>query len=112
MSLVIAVSSLSQLAVGWSDAGGLHGSLHPLLGVGAVGREIGRLQPALLAQERQMRFQVIIAGGLPFGLAGERGHGFLAGIQEIRDETLILNLLVAAAGPDRFVIRRGEFRIL
>src|SRR3977135_2167834 len=60
MSLVIALSSLSQLAVGWCDAGGLHGRCHPLLGVGAVGREISRLRLVLLAQERQMRLQVVI----------------------------------------------------
>src|SRR6266513_3831551 len=61
MSLVIAVSSLSQLAVGCCDAGGLHGGLHPLLGVRAVGREIGRLRGILLAQERQMRLQIVVA---------------------------------------------------
>src|SRR6201986_4932136 len=62
MSLVIALSSLSELAVGWCDAGGLHGRLHPLLGAGAVGREIGRLGDVLFAQERQMRLQIVVAG--------------------------------------------------
>src|SRR5712671_6950945 len=108
MSLVIAFSSLSELAVGWCDAGGLHGSLHPLLGVGAVGREIGRLGLVLLAQEWQMRLQVVIAGSHPFAPVGECGGRFLAGIEEVRHEALILNLLVTAAGPDRIIVRSRE----
>src|SRR5260370_29535026 len=111
MSLVIAFSGLSELAVEWCDAGGLHGSLHPLLGVGAVSREIRRLGLVLLAQKRQMRLQVVIAGSQPFAPVGERGGGFLAGIEEIGDKTLILDLLVAAARLDRVVVRRREFRI-
>src|ERR1700726_1244148 len=104
MSLVIAVSGLSQLAVGWRDAGGLHECLHPLLGVGCVGFEISRLGLVLLAQERQMRLQIVIAGSQPFAPVGERGGRFLAGIEEIGDKALILNLLVAAAGLDRIIV--------
>src|ERR1700728_2520576 len=43
MSLVIAVSSLSQLAVRRRNAGGFQGCRHPVLGSGAVGGEIARL---------------------------------------------------------------------
>src|SRR5712675_1398624 len=111
MSLVIAFSSLSELAVGWRDAGGLHGSPHPLLGVGAVSREVGRLGLVLLAQERQMRLQVVIAGSHPLLPVGECGGRFLAGIEEIGHKTLILDLLVAAADLDRVVVRRREFWI-
>src|SRR5260370_42373087 len=111
MSLVIAFSGLSELAVEWCDAGGLHGSLHPLLGVCAVRREIGRLGLVLLAQERQMRLQVVIAGSQPFAPVGECGGRFLAGIEEIGDKTLLLNLLIAAADPDSVVVRPREFRI-
>src|SRR6202163_1926535 len=105
MSLVIALSSVSQLAVGWSDAGGLHGRLHPLLGVGAIGPEISGFGLVLFAQERQMRLQVIVAGSLPLALAGKGGDRFLAGVEQIRDETLVLNLLLAVAGLDLIVIR-------
>src|ERR1700733_3729810 len=111
MSLVIA-SSLSQLAVGWCDAGGLHGRLHPLLSVGAIGREISGFGHVLLAQERQMRLQIVIARRQPFLPAGECTDRFLAGIQEIGDKTLVLNLCVAATGLDRLVIGGREFRIL
>src|ERR1700753_228345 len=110
MSLVIA-SSLSQLAVGWCDAGSLHGRLHPLLGVGAVGRKIGRLNCVFLAQERQVRLQVVGEGCRPLSPAGKGGGGFLAGIEEIGDEALILDPLVAIAGLDRVIVRRREFRI-
>src|SRR4030088_854506 len=111
MSLVIA-SSLSQLAVGWSDAGGLHGRLHPLLGVGGVGLEISGLGLGLLAQERQMRLQIVVAGSQPLPLVGECRGRFLASIEEIGDKALILNLLVAATSLDRIVVRLREFRIL
>src|ERR1700674_2991325 len=82
MSLVIAVSSLSQLAVRWCDAGGLHGRLHPLLGVGAVGCEISRLGLVLLAQERHTRLQIVIAGSHPLPPVVECGGRFLAGIEK------------------------------
>src|SRR3984885_7130446 len=104
MSLVIAVSSLSQLAVRRCDAGGLHGRLYPLLSVGIVGFEIGRLGLGLLAQKRQMRLQIVIAGGQPLAPVGKGGGRFLAGIEEIGDEALVLNLLVAGASPDRIVV--------
>src|SRR6202171_6755830 len=104
MSLVIAFSGLSELAVGGCDAGGLHGSLHPLLGVGTVSREIRRLGLVLLAQERQMRLQVVIAGSQPFAPVGECGCRFLAGIEEIGDKTLIFDLLVAATRLDFRVV--------
>ncbi len=52
-----------------------------------------------------MRLQIVIAGSQPFAPVGECGGRFLAGIEEIGDKTLILNLLVAAAGLDRIVIR-------
>src|SRR6267142_6777323 len=71
MSLVIALSSLSELAVGWCNAGGLQRRLDPLLGLDAIGGEIGWLRRVLLAQERQMRLQVVVAGGLPFALVDE-----------------------------------------
>src|SRR5881227_4467702 len=70
ISLVIAVSGLSQLAVWRCNAGGLQRRCDPFLGLGAIGGEIGRLRRVLLAQERQMRLQVVIAGGLPFALVG------------------------------------------
>src|ERR1051326_7436765 len=41
ISLVIAVSGLSESAVGWCHAGGFQRRPDPLLGFGAVGREIG-----------------------------------------------------------------------
>src|ERR1700716_1713229 len=104
MSLVIA-SSLSHLAVGWCDAGGLHGRLHPLLGVDAVGFEISGLGLVLLAQERQMRLQIVIAGSHPLPPVGECRGRFLASIKEIGNKTLILNLLVAAACFDRIIVR-------
>src|SRR4030088_1088697 len=111
MSLVI-ISSLSHLAVGWCDAGGLHGRLHPLLGIGGVGREIGRLGLVLLAQERQMRLQVIIAGSHPLAPSGKCADRFLAGVEEVCDKALHLNLLVAAAGLDAIVAGLRELRIL
>src|SRR5882762_626784 len=70
MSLVIALSGLSELAVGWCHAGGL------------------------LAEERQMRLQIVIARGLPFALVGEGSNRLLAGVEKIRDEALILHALV------------------
>src|SRR5882757_7936341 len=112
MSLVIALSGLSELAVGWCNAGGLHRRPHPLLGFGAVGRKIGRLCRVLLAQERQMRLQIVIAGSLPFALVGEGAQRLLAGIQEIRDEALILHALVTACDLDAVVVGLREFRIL
>src|ERR1700738_1558871 len=112
MSLVIALSSVSQLAVGWSDAGGLHGRLPPLLVGGAIGPEIRGSVLVLSAQDRQMRLQVIVAGSLPLALAGKGGDRFLAGVEQIRDETLVLNLLLAVAGLDPIVIRLREFGIL
>src|ERR1700716_4021528 len=112
MSLVIVVSGLSESAVGWCHAGGLHRGPHPLLGFGAVGRKIGRLSGVLLAEERQMRLQIVVAGGLPFALVGEGGKRLLAGVQEIRDEALILHALVAAFGLDGVVVGLREFRIL
>ena len=76
-----------------------------------VGCEIGRLCRGLLAQERQMRLQVVVAGRDPLAPVGEGGGRLLAGIEEIRNEALILNLLVAAAGLDRIVVGSGEFWI-
>src|SRR4029078_8457007 len=96
ISLVIALSSLSQLAVWRCNAGGLQGRLDPLLGLDAVGGEIDRLRRILLAQERQMRLQVVIAGRLPFALVGEGRDRLLAGVEEIRDEALVLHPLLAA----------------
>src|SRR6201746_1399235 len=96
MSFVI-FSSLSQLAVRGDCAGGFHGCLDPLLGVGAVGRKICRLGLVLLAQERQMRFQVVIARRLPLALVGEGSEGFFTGIKEIRHKTFVLRLLIPAA---------------
>src|ERR1700747_3315673 len=52
-SLVIAVSSLSQLAVRRHNAGGFQGCLHPILGGVAVGREITGLGLVFLAEKRQ-----------------------------------------------------------
>src|SRR5688572_23173020 len=112
MSLVIAVSGLSQLAVWRCNAGGLQRRRDPLLGLGAIGGEIGRLRRVLLAQERQMRLQVVVAGSQPLALSGERADRFLAGVEEVRDEALILDLLVAAAGLDRVVVGLREFRVL
>src|SRR5882757_788271 len=112
MSLVIAISGLSQLAVWRCKAGGLQGRLHPLLGLGAVGGEIGRLRRVLLAQERQMRLQVVVAGGLPFALVGEGGDRLLAGVEEVRDEALILRAFVTVGRLDGIVVGIGEFRIL
>src|SRR5258708_38219393 len=112
MSLVIALSSLSQLAIWWCNAGGLHRRPHPLLDFGAIGREIGGLRLVLLTEERQMRLQVVIARGLPFAPVGESCNGLLAGIQEIRDKALVLNPFIAAADLDRIVVRLREFRIL
>src|SRR3954451_14804228 len=57
ISLVIAVLSLSQLAIGRCDAGGFQGSLHPSLRTGAEGVQIGRFCLRLLAQERPGRAQ-------------------------------------------------------
>src|SRR6202167_1915702 len=110
MSLVIALG-LSELAVGWCDAGGLQGRLHPLLGVRTIGPQISRLDAVLLAQERQMRLQIIVAGSQPFGPAGERGDGFPAGGKKSRTEALVLNPLLAAARLDRVVVGLREFRI-
>src|SRR5712671_6773387 len=111
MSFVI-LSRLSQLAVRGNYAGGFHGCLDPLLGVGAVGRKIGRLGLVLLAEEREVRLQVVIAGRLPLALVGKRPEGFLAGIEEIRHKTFVLRLLLAAALLDDVIIRRRELRIL
>src|SRR5260370_42382247 len=105
MSLVIALSSLSELAVGWWDTSGFHERLHPLLGVGAIGLEISGLGLVLLAQERQMRLQVVIAGGLPLAFVVKCRNRFLASIEEIGDEVLILNLRVTTARLDRIVVR-------
>src|SRR3954454_16058150 len=96
MSLVIAISGLSQLAVWRCNAGGLQGGLDPLLGLDAISGEIARVRRVLLAQERQMRLQVVIAGRLPFALSGECADRFLAGVEKVGDKTLVLNLLVAA----------------
>src|SRR4051812_12902890 len=112
MSLVIALSSLSELAVGWCNACGFQRRLDPLLGLGAIGGEIGRLRRVLLAQERQMQLQIVVAGGLPFALVGEGGNRLLAGIEEVRDEAFILHALVAAGGLDLLVVRLRIFRIL
>src|SRR4051812_32625548 len=103
MSLVIA-SSLSQLAVRRGNAGGFHGFFYPFLGVGVVGGEIRRFRLRPLAQERQMRLEVVCTRGAPFGVARESGDRFLAGIEEIRHEALVLNPLIAAADLDRIVI--------
>src|SRR4051794_14981773 len=112
MSLVIALSGLSQLAVWRCNAGGLQGRPDPLLGLGAIGRKIRRLRLVLLAQERQMRLQVVVARGLPLALVSEGGNGLLAGIEEIRDKALVLNFFLAAAGLDRIVVGRRELWIL
>src|SRR6478735_5986904 len=112
MSLVIALSGLSESAVGWCHAGGLQGRLDPLLDLGAVGRDISGLRRILLAQERQMRLQIVVAGGLPFAFVGEGGKRLLAGVEEIGDEAFILGMLVAVAGLDDIVIGMREFRIL
>src|SRR5579863_3627293 len=101
MSLVIAVSSLSQLAVRRRDAGGFQGCLHPVLGDGAIGREIARLGLVFLAEKRQMRLQVVVAGGEPLALVSKGAERFLARIEKIRDEALILNKDVVAACLDR-----------
>src|SRR5882724_13204476 len=112
MSLVIAVSSLSEPAIGRRNAGGLHGSLHPFLGDGAVGREKGRLGLVLLAQKRQMRLQVVIAGRQPLAPVGECGVDLLAGIKEVGNKTLVLDPRVAVTRLDRVVVGSREFRIL
>src|SRR4051794_19163117 len=112
MSLVIAISGLSQLAVWRCNAGGLHGRLDPLLGLGAVGGEIVRPGYVLLAEERQMRLQIVIAGGLPFALVGEGSDSLLAGIEEVRDEALILRALLERTGLDGVVVGIGKLRIL
>src|ERR1700734_4065590 len=57
MSLVIAVSSLSQIAVRRRDAGGFQGCLHPILGDGRICCEIAGLGLVFLAKKRQMRLQ-------------------------------------------------------
>src|SRR3954471_7058804 len=103
MSLVIG-SGLSQLAIGRTYGRILHRGLHPLLGVGAIGGEIGRLRRILLAEERQMRLQIVVAGCLPFALVGEGGNGLLAGVKKIRDEALILDPLVTAHRLDGVVV--------
>src|ERR1700743_318665 len=110
MRLVIA-SSLSQLAVGGCDSGGFHRRLDPLSGLGTLGLKVSGLGLVLLAEERQMRPQIIIAGGPPFGPAGKCRHRFLTGIQEVRNKSLVLHLFLAAAGFDRSVIRHREFWI-
>src|SRR5271169_5168171 len=89
MSLVIAVSSLSQLAVRRCDAGGLHGRLHPFLSDGAVCRKIGRLGGVFLTEKRQMRSQIVIARGEPLAPVRERDGGFLAGIEEVGNKALV-----------------------
>src|ERR1700709_1274377 len=112
MSLVIAISGLSQLAVWRCNAGGLQGRLDPLLGLGAVGGDVVRPRRVLLAQERQMRFQIVIAGGLPFALVGEGIDRLLAGVEKIRDEALILRALVEGAGLDGLVVGIRKLRVL
>ena len=51
-----------------------------------------------------MRLQIVVAGSLPLALPGKRVDRFLAGIQQIGDKTLVLNLLVATGRLDPFVI--------
>src|SRR4029453_8025197 len=102
----------SELAVWRCNAGGLKRRLDPLLGLGAIGGEIGRLRRVLLAQERQMRLKVVVAGSQPLALSGRRADPFPAGVEEVGDEALVLNLLVAAGGLDLLVVRLSEFRIL
>src|ERR1700728_358616 len=111
MSLVIAVSSLSQLAVRRRDTGGFEGGLHPFLGDGRVGCEIAGLGLVFLAEKRQMRLQVVIAGSKPFTPVAKGAEGFFTGVKKVGHEALVLDLLVAAALLDRIVIGRGEFRI-
>src|SRR5689334_13277979 len=111
MSLVI-VSRLSKLAIGRRHRRILQRGLDPLLALGAVGSEIGWLRRVLLAQERQMRLQVVVAGSLPFTLVGESSDGLLAGVEEIRDEAFILHPLIAARCLDGLVVRLREFRVL
>src|SRR5262249_46571677 len=67
---------------------------------------------ALLAQERQMRLQIVIAGGLPLALSGKRADRFLAGVQEISHEALVLHLLVTRGCLDLLVVGLREPRIL
>src|SRR5882724_13689352 len=112
MSLVIAVSSLSERAIGRCNAGVLHGSLHPFLGDGTVGRKIGGLGLFLLAEKRQMRLEVVIARRQPFAPVSERGGSFLTGIEEVGNKILVLDPRVVAAGLDRIVIGSREFWIL
>src|SRR5580698_2291655 len=111
MSLVIAVSSLSQLAVRRRDAGGFQGCLHPILGDGRICCEIAGLGLVFLAKKRQMRLQVVVAGGKPLAAVGKGGPRFLAGIEKIRDKALVLSAEIAATRLDRIVIGRGKFRI-
>src|SRR5260221_11295792 len=59
-----------------------------------------------------MQLQIVIAGGLPFALVGEGGNRLLAGIEEVRNEALILHALVAAGGLDLVVVGLRIFRIL
>src|SRR5260370_19043833 len=91
MSLVIAVSSLSHLAVRRGDAQLLHFCSNPSLSLGAVGRQINRFRVRLLAQKRQIVFQIVIAGRLPLALVVESLDGFFAGVQEIRHKDFILD---------------------
>src|SRR5215468_8338555 len=111
MSLVIA-SRLSQLAFGRSYRGILHRRLHPLLCVGAIGSEIGRLGSVLLTEKRQMRAQVVVTGSLPFAAVGKGRHRLLAGVDKIGDEGFVLDALVAVCGLDGIEIGLGEFRVL
>src|ERR1700761_3228412 len=112
MSLVIAVSSLSELAIRRRNAGGFQGCPHPVLGDVAVSREIVGLGVALLAKKRQMRFQVVVTRGQPLAMVGEGVERLLAGIEKIRNEALILRQDIAIADFDCLVIGRREFRIL
>src|SRR5258707_4128580 len=59
-----------------------------------------------------MRLQIVIAGGLPFALVREGGNRLLAGVEEVRDEALILRALVEAAGLDGVVVGIRKLRIL
>src|SRR5258708_11176600 len=110
MSLVIAFSGLSELAAGWCDGEQAHGRLHPLLGLDAVGRKICGLC-LLFAQERQMRLQIVGAGGQPLTPVVERGSCFLAGIEKIDRKSVVLNLHIPPAALDRIASRLREFWI-